>query len=355
MKKSRVLFILKRREDFSAPLHSAHKSLSTGLYNSAKLVDQMLTDAGVDSHLEVVVDNNDIDRVIVQHRPTHAIVEALWCVPSKFSVLTKLHPTVTWIVRLHSEMPFLANEGIAMDWVADYARYPQVKIGINSPRLLREIGVYLAAVLNLDASQVAEKLIYMPNFYEQEYVSKPFVLKDNTINISCFGAVRPMKNQLLQAVAALEFAEENDLKLRFHINGNRLEMKGEPVLHNMKAMFEHLSDRGHELVQHAWAPREEFLEICASMDIGMQISFSETFNIVGADLISQGVPLVGSDEIPWAPFEWCANPVSSLSMVEKLQKTLGAPDRNVWAHQQKLTAYTNQTRDTWVKYFGEQK
>jgi len=350
--KSKVLFILKRREDFSTNLHGAHRSLSTGLYNSAKLVDQMLVDAGISSHLEVVIDNNCIDRIVTHYRPTDVIIEALWCVPSKFHILSKLHPSVTWIVRLHSDMPFLANEGIAMDWIADYARYSKVKIGINSHRLMREVAVYLRTALDLTKEEVADKLLYMPNFYEQDYKTKQFQIKDNTVNISCFGAIRPMKNQLLQAVAALDFAETNNLKLNFHINGNRLEMKGEPVLHNLRAMFENLSDSGHQLVCHDWAPREEFLKICASMDIGLQVSFSETFNIVGADLISQGVPLVGSSEIPWSHFQWCANPVDSANIVHVLNKTLKNPHHNVESQQIRLKNYTDQTKETWLKIFN---
>jgi hypothetical protein len=43
---SRVLFILKRREDFNAKIHS-HVGLSTGLYNSAKFMDDMLEEHGL--------------------------------------------------------------------------------------------------------------------------------------------------------------------------------------------------------------------------------------------------------------------------------------------------------------------
>lgn len=58
---SKVLFILKRREDFNAVTHS-HVGLSTGLYNSASFVHNMLTDQGVESNLDVAIDNNCIDR-----------------------------------------------------------------------------------------------------------------------------------------------------------------------------------------------------------------------------------------------------------------------------------------------------
>ena len=55
----KVLFILKRREDYNAITHS-HIGLSTGLYNSANFMNEMLANNGVESNLEVAIDNNCI-------------------------------------------------------------------------------------------------------------------------------------------------------------------------------------------------------------------------------------------------------------------------------------------------------
>ena len=52
-----VLFILKRREDYD-PDHHNHKGLSTGLFNSATFMEQMLNESGIEAHLEVAIDNN---------------------------------------------------------------------------------------------------------------------------------------------------------------------------------------------------------------------------------------------------------------------------------------------------------
>ena len=111
---SKVLFILKRREDYNSEIHS-NIGLSTGLYNSANFMNEMLQSCNIESNLEVAIDNNCIDRLVNKHKPTHVIIEALWVVPQKFAILCKLHPKVKWIIRLHSEMPFMAGEGMAMD------------------------------------------------------------------------------------------------------------------------------------------------------------------------------------------------------------------------------------------------
>ena len=350
MEKAKVLFILKRREDYNIEKHTKI-GLITGLFNSASFMNQMLVDAGIDSNLEVVIDNNDIDRQVTKYKPTHVIIEALWVVPSKFSVLCKLHPNVKWIIRLHSEIPFLANEGMAMDWIGDYVEFPNLYIGANAPRALKEVRFFAAHKMGWDEITTEERIVYFPNYYPQDYKRKELDKEKDWIDISCFGAIRPLKNHVLQALAAIQFADKIEKKLRFHVNSGRIEMNGSPVLNNLKGLFEQLQEKGHELINHEWTDREGFLELCGKMDIGMQASITETFNIVGADLISQGVPLVGSSEIPWAANFFCANPVESDDICSALMRTYRSPQTNVWINQYLLKRYTNKTKKIWVEYF----
>jgi hypothetical protein len=337
---SKLLFILKRREDYSAVIHN-NVGLSTGLYNSAKFMDVMMKDMGFESKLEVAIDNNCIDRLVTKHKPTHVIIEALWVVPEKFSVLQPLHPNVKWIIRLHSEMPFMAGEGMAMDWLGEYAKFKNVLIACNAPRMYREVSLYLGE----------DKVIYLPNYYPESNITKPFNRNKETVDVSCFGAIRPLKNHLTQAFAAIEFANKIGKKLNFHINAGRIEMNGDSMKNNLKGLFQHLYDNGHQLINHQWTPREKFLEVCSTIDIGMQCNFSETFNIVSADLISQGVPIVGSSEIPWATSIFNADPTSSKDMCNKLLASYYLPQVNVKINQIKLNSYCNKTKKIWYKYF----
>lgn len=350
MSKNRILFVLKRREDYNIEKHS-HVGLSTGLFNSASFMNQMLVDAGVDSKLVVVIDNNDIDREVTKFRPTHVIIEALWVIPSKFSVLCPLHPSVNWIIRLHSEVPFIAGEGMAFDWIGDYAAFDKITIAANAPRALGEVRDFVQLVYGLTKEAVDKKVIYLPNFYPQDFKRKELVVTGDTINIGCFGAVRPLKNHVMQALAALKFANKIGKKLRFHINSGRIEMKGEPVVNNLKGLFGHVFELGHELINNEWTPREEFLGLCRSMDIGMQVSFSETFNIVAADLISQGVPVVGTREIPWFNDVFAAEATESDDIYEKLILAYEHAQENVYTNKLFLDIYTYETRGIWLEYF----
>lgn len=331
----KVLFILKRRTNDS---YGYASGISTGLLNSAEFVHDMLLENNVESKLVVVTDNNDIDREVTLYRPTHVVIEALWVVPEKFNVLRKLHPGVQWIVRLHSEFPFIANEGMAMDWILKYVNTPNVSVGVNSLRFKRD----LSAVLRWEDRA---KVLYMPNYYPASDMqsAKPRPRGD-VLSIGCFGAIRPLKNQLSQAVAAIEFANDLGVNMDFHINTGRIEMKGQPTLSNLMALFE---NSWHRLVLHHWLEHNEFLDLVREMDICMQVSYSETFNIVSADAIASGIPIVVSKEVQWAKTGF-AEPSSISDIVSSLKSVWQFRRTNVFFNQIGLSAYARKARRIWL-------
>lgn len=336
----KVLFILKRRTsvEYGCNTYGYADGLSTGLLNSAMFVRDMLQGSGIDAALVVVNDNNDIDREVTAYRPTHVIIEALWVIPEKFRVLNKLHPKVQWIVRLHSEAPFIANEGMSIGWIFDYMNIPRVSVGVNSPRFKSD----LSSVLWWEDRG---KVLYMPNYYPTEDAKAvKHNDKSSTVDIGCFGAIRPLKNQLLQAMAAVKFADDINVKLRFHINLGRVEMKGTPALTNLSALFE---NNMHELVVHGWLDHSEFVKLAGEMDVCMQVSFSETFNIVTADAIVAGTPVVVSKEVPWAKVGF-ANPTDMDSMVRALKTAWQFRRTNVFLNQIGLCNYARKSKKAWL-------
>jgi hypothetical protein len=312
----KLLFICKQRKitveagvkDFGED----HRNGSYGLINSCKLIARSLEYYYPDDfrcEVVTVVDNNGIDRVVHEKKPTHVFIEALWVVPEKFYELLPLHPTVKWAVRIHSKTPFLSNEGVAFDWVNRYmgvaAKFSNFTVSGND------------AEFTLDLEEAyRRRFTYLPNLYLADwgYKRRPFEQKDH-IDVGCFGAIRPMKNQLQQAVAAVMFANEQGKKLRFHMNG-RAEQRGEQVLSNIQSL---MKGTGHELVLHGWHTHKGFLSLVGQMDIGMQVSFSESFNIVSADFVSQDVPIVVSEDITWASGVYMADTTSAEDIKNKLK------------------------------------
>jgi hypothetical protein len=346
---NKILFIIKKRVDTDAS--GQKKLIQTGLYNSSNYLNIILNTMGIESYVDYAIDNNCIDRIVTKHRPTHVIIEALWVVPPKFNILCQLHPKIKWIIRFHSDMPFIACEGIAMSWISKYSMFKNLYIGCNAPRFFREVKVFLKAK-NLSDNEINEKVIYLPNYYPVDtFKTKPKEEKDE-INICCFGALRPLKNQLIQAISAIEFANKINKKLRYHINATRVETNGLPVYNNIKGLFTELSSDNFELVEHSWYDKEEFLSVCSQMDIGLQVSFSETFNIVGCDMLSQGVPIVCSYDIPWSTnTKYNASPTDSVDITNKLLLTYENIEDNVKLNTESLSEYVEKTKQIWYDYF----
>lgn len=343
-KKPKVLFILKYRH------HSGGYGLlkHSGLFNSATFVHDMLRKNGYNSKLEQVVDNNEIDKYVTKHKPDIVIVEALWVVPEKFNVLRKLHPKVKWIIRLHSELPFLANEGIALDWINKYVKQDNVFVSANSTRAQHDLKNYLSAI----DKKLSHKLVYLPNYYptQKNAVESKLFTRGDVLNVGCFGAIRPMKNHLIQAAAAVEFAERLGLRCVFHINAGRIEARGDEVLKNLRAFFDGLNGK-HRLIEHGWLDRPEFLKLVKTMDIGLQVSLSETFNIVSADFVSQDVPIVTSREVMWMPKFFVAAPNSTESIICAMKRTLFYDRHFIWTEWQwrAMKKYVNASEKVWLE------
>lgn len=238
---------------------------------------------------------NAISDYIENYRPNYCFIEAIWVSPEKINELTSLYPNVIFIIRIHSMTPFLAVEGNAFAWIYSYSNMAKIKnnfsIACNSRNMCEDIfssyGYYPA---------------YMPNIYYPNVNVSPDQFygrqdRDKNLHIGCFGALRILKNHTQQAIWAIEFANKNKKKLYFHINVPEYEqLEGSPILNNLRSIF---SGGNHILVEHDWYSHEQFLELVKTMDFGMQISFTETFNIVAADFVHCNIPIVTSKDIPF--------------------------------------------------------
>jgi hypothetical protein len=343
----RILFILKYREQNWGD-QGYH--LSSGLYNSVRFIVDMLNMLGIPAKMVQVQDNNCIDREVTAYRPTHVIVEAFWVVPEKFDVLMRLHPFVHWAVRDHSETPFIANEGVFTTWLFGYLRRG-VEVTVNAPRAL----IDLQAIGR--AYGYSDLISYSPNYYPVLQMKDHAHLiphpphADNTIRVGCFGAIRPLKNQLVQAIAAIRFADMLGRKLEFHINHTRIEGGANPILRNLQGLFANTPRA--KLVEVPWLVHDKFLDVLRDMDICLQVSFSETFNIVTADSVVCSVPVVVSKEVPWLGTYAQADPNDSTSILTQMLNIL-RQDRRArlqWQFRD-LTNYCVDTMRIWWDRYG---
>jgi glycosyltransferase involved in cell wall biosynthesis len=248
-----------------------------------------------------------------------------------------LHPSVRWSVRLHSELPFLAQEGVALEWIREYRRRG-VEVSANSARCVGDLTDALETFIG-----------YTPNFYplDDAKTRDDFKPLQDDLDIACFGAIRPMKNQLIQAVAALQVAKSRQKKLHFHVNAARQENNGAPILKNLRALF---SGTPHVLVEHGWYEHKEFLGLLRSMDVGMQVSLTETFNIITADMVSVGLPVVVSDEIWWTTNRSHVDPTDVTDITDGISTALDEGRITAMLNLAALRRNSEMAEATWLAY-----
>ena len=328
---SKILFIIKKR--------NTSYGISFGLKNSAEFVANSLIENGHEAKVVQVFDNSNIDKEVHDYKPTHVIIEALWVVPAKIRELLKLHKKVKWTVRIHSKTPFLSNEGIAFPWIKEYnlilEEFSNFKISSNNFEF------------NQDLSKViGNESIYLPNIYLPTKRIKKVRKEDDVIKIGCFGSIRPMKNHLEQAIAAIIFAESQCKKLEFHVNSGLLEQRGEEVLKNLRGLF---AINGHDLVEHEWMPHNDFVELVKTMDMGMQVSLSESFNIVTADFVANNIPMVVSTDVSWMPWNTRAVPTDTKDIVTSLKSAWLFP-KLTWFNYRALVNHNKKAIKAWEVY-----
>lgn len=365
-----LLFCLKRRGhydpygDYDHHHHHHHRhehperphppgwpwGLSSGLLNSVLFIVDMLRASGVNAEMVQVDDGNGIDREIAQRGPNVVILESLWVEPAKVRELARLHQGVRFLVRTHSEIPFMANEGIASLWLHDYLATPHCSIAANTKRGRAAIAIMARGWFpHWDEATLAHRLLTLPNYYPLPNALPNIPSPFGVLNVGCFGAIRPLKNQFSQAVAAIDAARLLRKRLRFHVNAHRIEFKGDNIAKNLINLFAKTPNA--ELVAHDWLPRPAFLDLVRHMDVGMQVSFSETFNIVAADFVTENVPIVASDEIDWLPECHRVEPTDITGMAQKLIEALTGTDTA--RNRAGLVRYNERSRAQWVGAFGQ--
>jgi hypothetical protein len=227
-------------------------------------------------------------------------------------------------------------EGNAIERLNEYRDIPNTFISFNN----RFTSNYFDGIYND---------IYLPNIYYRIQEANDCTVSKEHINIGCFGAIRPFKNQLAQAVAAINYGNSNGKEIHFHINASRIEQSGESVLKNLRHLFQYTP---HRLVEHKWMSHDEFLIIVQLMDLGMQVSFSESFNIVTADFVSSKVPIIVSEDITWMPSSLKVNPNDVVGMELKIGEVLRHPNRFIRRQSKSLLQYNSAAIDVWEGFLG---
>ncbi len=281
-------------KNFAANRAVSHIGLGVTALNAAKSMRAM----GIQADVWPIISAADLRSQLTKSGATHVVVSAPWIQTADLARLCADFPETRFAVNCHSNLGFLQADPSAMRLVReglDLGRCTwNFQIAANCERLARWV-----------ESAYGQPCLRLPNVY---YLGdRPAPKRERytagTLRIGAFGATRALKNLLTAAGAAVEIANARRADLEFWISSGRNEGAG-PVIDAVKQMMHGLPHV--KLVENGWQTWPQFRQTVRHMHLLLQPSYTESFNVVTADGVAEGVPSVVSNAIEWAPDSWKA-------------------------------------------------
>jgi hypothetical protein len=244
------------------------------------------------------------------HPVTHVLISApSWINAQELQALSIEWPDVEFVQQNHSGAAFLGIDAAA---VKNIRASLDLSLSCHNVRVASNC----ARVATSLSRTFGAEVLFVPNLYDVSAFMNPYPMHreiGGTLRIGSFGASRPYKNQFVAATAAVEMARQLGLNLELYVNSGRGEGNGS-MIRAREELFDGL--RGCKLIEVPWEPWPRFRKTCGSMHLLLQPSFSETFNVVTADGIAEGVASVTSAAIEWSPRYWQAETDDPNSLVQ---------------------------------------
>ena len=287
-------------KNFAANRNISHIGLGVAAINTAKVLRR----DGIVTDVWPILSAADLRARLLQRskdKPVEqVIISAPWIPTAELQDLANQFTETNFAVVCHSNVGFLQADPNGVKLVRETLELEMathnVRLGGNSWRFCDWI-----------QSTFGGHCYFLPNLY---YLDGPpnrqrSFCGGGTLRIGVFGAVRPLKNLMSSAGAALEISRRLRVPLELWISGGRAEGGGETVLAAVKQMLAGLPNV--ELKLNGWQSWPNFRKTVAHMHLLLQPSYTESFNMVTADGTAEGVASVVSEAIDWAPDDWKAD------------------------------------------------
>jgi len=335
---------------------AAHRGIShIGLGVSAMQNARALRAVGYIVEIWPILDASDLTARLAADRETgrlnhhvevtHVVISAPWIPTLALAQLVHEYPDIEFCVLCHSNIGFLQADpgaiallrsGGALEQTA-----PNFHIGANNDKIQTW---WLAAY--------GDPMLLLPNMYPFNSIRHKPQWQGGRLRIGCFGAMRPQKNVLTAAAAALEVGVRLRAQdLEFWTSGGRVEGGAGSIVAAIQQMY--LNVPRARWTAQSWASWTDFLMTVGSMDLLLQPSYTEGFNMVTADGIARGIPSVIGDAIDWAPRNWVASCDSAADIANKAIALLHDPGA-ISEGVQALTAHNRAALLKWERFLAVQ-
>lgn len=251
-------------------------------------------------------------------RVSHVILSAPWIPTNVIQQLASEFSETVFVVVSHSNVGFLSADPQAI-------------------RILRETSNLQMQAHNVFVGGNASKftdwateawgvnVVWLPNLYstDEDFPIESRWVPGTPVRLGLFGANRPLKNWTTAAGAVVELVTK-----RLKVPTTLLCSSGRTEGGNWRSFHEMLDNVPNLTVQlTGWLTWPLFRQVLRTCHLMLQPTFTESFSVVTADAVAEGVPVAASEAIDWVPKHWQAesdNPSELARVAEMLLHTPSA-------------------------------
>jgi hypothetical protein len=285
--------------------------------------------------------NIDVVDAIRKYELTHVVISAPWLMPFDVDTMVRHFRNIKFGIVAHSNIGFLQADPGALSLLRKYALIAEEVDNLT-------VGGNCSIFANWFSEVYGGDKLLLPNLYEIEHFKHSKGRGDGVIRIGTFGAIRPQKNVMTSAAAAMLVSRMTKTPVEFHVSTGREDGGGSTILSAIRQMM--ISVPNAELVERHWSDWKEFKRIIHEMDILFQMSYTESFNMVTADGIAEGVTSVTSDAIAWVPKSWQAKSDNVFDVASTALRQLANRKSELHRGQEALEHHNQHASLNWFEF-----
>lgn len=277
-----------------------------GLGVSAILTAKYLNANGLRTQVVPIVNPVDLGPAIETANAiqpvTHVVVAAPWIPTAIYANLCQRYPHIHFAMNCHSNVGFLQADASGAQLFREALELEQ---GTHNFHATGNSSVFASSV----EITYGRPCGYLPNLYYLDDIEEPirpgWSQTGGVLRIGVFGAIRAQKNVMTAVWAAMEISSILKAQTEIWLSTAREDdQAARMILKAVRALTANMPNV--RLVESPWTAWPQFRKIVGSMHLLIQVSYTESFNIVTADGCAEGVPSVVSSAINWAPPQWFA-------------------------------------------------
>lgn len=275
-----------------------HKISHIGLGVSALNNAKVLRKHGIKASVWPITSLDDLKTRLRTSDVTDVVLSAPWIPAVDLTALIQEYSDTEFFVNCHSNIGFLQADTKGIKHLRDYIDLEQGNLNFRVAGNSAKFNLWLREAYQCVSS-------YLPNMYylDHSHRVREHYYDGGVLRIGAFGAIRPQKNVMTAAGAAIVLANEIKADVELWIS------VGRSVHNGLVDAVHHMIDGvpGITLREMTWSSWPQFRDVVRKMHLLIQVSYTESFNMVTADGIAEGIPSVTSAAIDWVPKNWHAH------------------------------------------------